>query len=86
MSPNLFFGNYPVNMVAGLRRDLSCSKSAVSIVTWRKCLEAQPGVVLVQPLLKADGSSRKFVVDLKVIESGGGHLCPHELYVFLLAR
>jgi hypothetical protein len=73
-------------MVPGLRRDLSCSTTSVSIDAWQICLEVQPGVVDVQPLLHIDGSSRKSVVDPHVIKNGGGHLCPYELQVFIGER
>ena len=82
LSPILFFCLRPSKMVPGLRRNLSCS-AAVSIGAWQRCLEAQRDVVHVQPLLNADGSSRKSIVDPKVIQNGGGHLCPHELEVYI---
>ena len=70
-------------MVPGLRRNLSCSAACVSIGAWQRCVESKPDVVHVQPLLNADGSSRKSVVDPKVIQNGGGHMCPHELEVYI---
>ena len=67
----------------GLSRNIVMPKDRVNIDLWQNCLAVQPSVVSVEPVLKDDGTSRKSVVDPKVIASGGGHLCPHELYVFI---
>ena len=76
----------PHTMVPGLRHNLSCSATCVNIDAWQCSLESQPDVIHVQPLLNADGSSRKSVVEQDVILNGGGHLCPHELQVFIGER
>ena len=42
---------------------------------WEKVLWNRPGVLAVEPVLHADGTSKKSASD--------GHYAPHELYVFL---
>lgn len=67
----------------GFSRNLVVPKDLVNIDLWQNCLAAQPGVVSVQPVLKTDGTSRKCVVEPKVLASDGGHWCPYELYVYI---
>ena len=44
---------------------------------------ASEGVVTVQPVVNADGTSRKSGVPEAALARGGGHLCPYELYVYI---
>ena len=40
-------------------------------------------MVQAKPVVDVNGFSRKSVVDPGVAARGGGHLCPHELYVYI---
>ena len=55
-----------------------------SLENWEACLWTCPEVVLVQiqPVVKANGQSRKRVLDEAVVRHGGGHFCPPELCLF----
>ena len=57
--------------------------ASLSIADWKVCLEADPHVLRVKPLLDENGMSKKSFVPEHVQAQGGGHLCPYELEVFI---
>ncbi len=65
----------------------SCSlpKTAIAldIEDWQRTLSTVGGVVATRPVTHADGTTRKSTVPAAAVAAGGGHLCPHELYVFI---
>ena len=58
----------------------------LTIDDWRKCLLACGDVEAVDPVVQPDGTSRKSWVPESAVARGGGHLCPHELYVYIGGR
>ena len=66
-----------------LEHAVSAEALRLNIEDWRQCLEACAHVTRVEPVLAADGSTRKSEVSASAVAAGGGHRCPYELYVYI---
>ena len=55
---------------------------SLTILDWEKARLAAPAVTSIRRVVTEDGKTRKSPVAAEVVQRGGGHLCPWEVYAF----